>query len=198
MSPVDFGPAPLATNGREDLLRNGGNATYRESVPRYLVGTTQITSSGVGHVTHLPLFEGDLITSLSFGAQTGLTRGSTGGTAHLFAALYDRSSNLISQSTDEGDTSAWATGTTKTFTLSTPYRVTASGIYYAMVVCVAGTGGSPVQPTFRAIAGTGSPIVSGVLSGQPHLGGTSGSSLTTTAPGTISPAAGNIPYCVAS
>lgn len=190
-----YGQSPA--RGWEDVLRNGG-ASYRESFPRWIISGSTLTSSGVGYVASLPLFAGDVVTYLSFASSTGMTKGTTNGTPHLWAALYDTTKTLITQSTDEGDSSSWGSSSGKTFTLNSPYTVPATGLYYAMMCCVAGTGGSPAQVTLRVATGN-TPLPDGVLASQKQLSGTSGSSLTTTAPtGPLTITTGAFVYAVAS
>lgn len=182
-----------------ELLMNGSAPTYRESHPRWAVDSSITTVSGTPIIVALPLYAGDVVTSLTFASGAiALAAGTTPGTPHLWFALYDTSLSLISQSADEGNAAAWATFTAKTKALGAPYTVPVSGVYYAVANVVAGTGGSPAQPTVRGSAGN-SPIPAGVLASQKPLGGTCGSGLGATAaagPLTITSAA--YPYCVAS
>lgn len=191
----------IASSLGRDLVRQmlNGDPTYRESHPRWAVDASITTVSGTPIVVALPLFAGDVVTNLTFasGAQA-LVAGTTPGTPHLWFALYDPDLELISQSVDEGNSSAWATFTAKTKALGSPYTATADGVHYAVANVVAGSGGSPTQPTVRGTVGN-SPIPAGLLASQKQLGGTCGSGVGATAaagPLTISPAA--YPYCVAS
>jgi hypothetical protein len=185
----------------EQFLMNG-ESEYRESFPWWGIEAASLAlSTGVGFVTALPLFAGDVVTDLSFtSGSTALTRGSTNGTAHLWAALYDPTlTTVMSQSTDEGDAAAWASNTVKTFTLGAAQTITTTGVYYTMVMVNAGTGGSPATPTVKGKT-NGGVVLSPGLGTQKARGGTNGSSLAATAPTgplSLGVASGTIPYVVA-
>lgn len=184
----------------EYLLNNSPSGMFRESYSRWLGGSSGTISSGVLNLTAIPLFAGDTVTTLTYSSGgTALTKGSTAGTPHLWAALFDTAYGLITQSTDEGDSASWTGSTAKSFTMGTPYPVTASGIYYAGLCVVAGTGGAPAQPSIRGVSMAGATSV-GLVGGQKNLGGLSTTALTATAPATAATptAPSNIYYVVAT
>ena len=175
----------------EDHLRQGSpvNATFAESIPRYLAGASvAIGATGVVQSTAVPLQIGDLATSITF---------ITGGTAAAtptagFAALYSPAGALLAQTADFGST-ARAANTAFTVALATPQRITASGLYYVAISFTAGT-----VPTLAGLS-----VVNAVVNGAVGLSAavlaqTHGSSVGATAPATIaSPTTvATVPYLV--
>ena len=167
------------------------NATVVESLPRYAVNAdvaaalvTQVMTS-----VAMPFLTGDTITNLTF--LSGATAASV--PTNWWFALYSPSGALLAQTADQL-TAAWAADTAKTLPLQTAQTVTAPGIYWAAIMVKATTVPSLVCCTMGRAA-----VSTGVLSHK-VIAQNSGSSLTTTAPGTIaSPTAqASAPYCVAT
>lgn len=168
---------------------SAGNAFARYNIPRAPldVGDVAIGASGVMLSTPIFLSAGETVTSLTF--RSGATALATG-TNHWFA-LYscDATPALLAQTADQGS-AAWAANTTKTLALSAPQTLTRSGFYWAAVMVAAST-----VPTM-----VGARYMPGLVAGERNLGQTSGSSLTSTAPGTIATptAVQFVPVCVAT
>jgi len=135
---------------------------------------------------------GDLVTYLTF--KSGGTAAGT--PTNWWFALFDTAATpaLIAQSADQ-TTTAWAGDTTKTLALSTPYRVAATGIYYAACMVKATT-----VPTLAGRTLDDATDSAAVLTGQKVLAQSSGSALTTTAPATIASgtALATVPFAMAS
>lgn len=143
---------------------------YRANLPR--VGLDDVAALATGVMTSVPiyLFDGDIITNLTF-----ISAGTAAGTPTAYwAALYSPAGVLLSQSADKTST-AWAADTAVTFALGAVQRITKSGLYYAAINVTATT-----PPTLVGTQGQ-----KAVLTGEVNLAQTSGSALTTTAPGTI-------------
>jgi hypothetical protein len=116
----------------------------------------------------IALPKGLTVTSITW--VSGTTALVTG--THGWSALYDDALGLLRQSTD--DTSvAWAANTVKTFTLSSTFVTTYSGLHYLGLLITAST-----VPTMSG-AGTTTTIISNI---PPIIGGNSTTGLTGTAP----------------
>jgi hypothetical protein len=134
--------------------------------------TTQVMTSVA---VYLEL--GDVVTNLTF--VSGTTAAGT--PTNWWFALYDTATTpaLLRQTADQTST-AWAANTAKTVALSTPWTVTASGIYYASCMVKATTVPTLAGRTLHNAVEAGA-----IVTGQKILAQTSGSSLTTTAPSSI-------------
>jgi hypothetical protein len=182
------------TFSTEWALDGSPTGTFRPNMARRSIGgnlsalTTQVMLS-----TALYLEAGDVVTNLTF-----VSGGTAAGTpTNWWFALYDTSSTpaLLAQTADQTST-AWAANTAMTVALQTVQRITTTGIYYAAVMVKATT-----PPTLAGSGALENAAAAGALvSGQKILAQTSGSSLTTTAPATITSATTvvNIPYVVAN
>lgn len=174
---------------RDFLLAGSPTATLAENFPRDQVSTDLVASlaSGVMTSVAVPLQAGDTVNSLSFlsGATALVTP------TNEWAALYSPAGVLLAQSATV--TTAWAADTYKTFALATPQVIPSTGVYYAAVMVAATT-----VPTLMGKTTGRAPAAGALVAGMVLLAQTSGSALTTTAPGTIaSPTAiATIPYCV--
>ena len=154
-------------------------------------GNLSALSTGVMLSVALPLQKGDYVTNLTFVSATT----AAGTPTNWWFALYSNASTpaLLSQTADQL-TTAWAANTAMTKALATPQAITESGIYYAAVMVTATT-----PPTLLGhsigIAAAGGAILSSKILAQ-----TSGSSLTTTAPATITSATtvANVPLVIAT
>lgn len=168
---------------------NAAGAFRAQNMPRRSAANVASTlTSGTMLATALYLAAGDTVTSLTF---VSGTTGAATPTSWWFA-LYDNSATpaLLAQTADQGS-AAWSTTTAKTLALSAPVTVDTSGVYYAAVMVAAGT-----APTLIGCSGSSA----AVLAGDPILARTQGSSLTGTAPATItgSTTVNTIPLVVAS
>lgn len=133
-----------------------GSTTYRSALRRGSSSENMTLTSGTEQLTAVRLAEGDVVGSLGFIAgTTGWTAG-TGG--HLFFTLRTPSRVLIGTTADS-PTSAWNAGKALVLPLSLApgggargaYTATATGLYYAGCVTVAGTGGT--VPSLSGVAG---------------------------------------------
>lgn len=164
--------------------RRGSNATVLETCDPNVVrdSTVAIGATGVMFNQAIWLPEGAVITSLC-------TR--SGGVAavtptHWWFALYDGQATpaLIGQTADQ-TTTAWAATTTKDLALTGgPFTITAAqaGWGYWSIMMTAATIVQLNGQTNGSSIGT---ILAGLISGMLAESSTSGSALTTTAPGTI-------------
>ena len=179
--------------GESYLLNGSPSGLTRESFDRRLCTsdlsalTTQVMLS-----VAVPLQAGDIVSSITF--KSGATALATG--TNWWFALYSSASTpaLLSQSADQTST-AWAANTAKTLSLATAQTITDPGTYYAAIMVKASTVPSLVGRSL-GLAGASS----GSISTQKTLAQTSGSSLTDTAPATITSgtAVVNFPYVVLS
>jgi hypothetical protein len=148
--------------------------------------TTQVMTSVALH-----LRAGDTVTNLTFCSATTAAATLT----NWWFALYSSASTpaLLRQTADQTST-AWAANTVKTLPLATTYYVPTSGIYYAAVMVKATTVPTLLGASLNANAS------SAIITGQKVLALTSGSSLTDTAPATITSATtvATVPYCAAT
>lgn len=166
-----------ATEDPEWLLRGQPSGTRAQNID-HLECSTDLTAltSGVMSSVALPLGAGEVVTNLTF--KSGATA-ANGPTAWWFA-LYNPSGTLLAQTADQTST-AWAANTVKTLALSSPQVATTAGVYYAAVMMAASTAVPSLIGRTVGIAGAAASIL-----GSKVLSQTSGSSLTTTAPSTIS------------
>lgn len=144
---------------------------HRVNLPRVGLDDVPAATTGVMCSVALYLQDGDTISNLTF-----ISAGTAGATlTNQFAALYSGAGALLAQSADK-TSEAWAADTAKVFALASSVNITKSGIYYAALSIAAST-----VPTL-----VGSVGAKPVLTGEGNLSQTSGSSLTATAPATIS------------
>ena len=175
----------ISQGGYSEYLFNGASATFRSTIPRGLISSQNLTplTSGVMYSVAVALLAGDVVTTIGFrsGSQAAVTP-----TAWWFA-LYDNASTpaLLGQTADQTNT-AWGASHVKELNLSSPVTITQDGVYYLSIMMAAGT---VVNLTGFSMATGG--VSSAVTTGQKTLNQTSGSSLTTTAPATITSASAN-------
>jgi hypothetical protein len=145
--------------------------------------TTQVMLSVL-----VPVQPGELITNISF--VSGATAANT--PTNWWFALYSSAATpaLLAQTADQTST-AWAANTVKTVALATPQRIASAGFVYAAIM-VKATAPPSLQGKALALASG-----AGAILGSSVLAQTSGSALTTTAPGTIaSPTTvATVPFC---
>ncbi len=176
----------------QEFLRNGSpTGTFVENIPRWAITTdTAGPATGVMTSVAMPLQAGDIVTSITF--KSGATAADT--PLNWWFALYSTASTpaLLGQTADQ-TTTAWAANTAKTVALTTPYLVTAAGLFYVSFMMKATATTSLIGRTL-ALAGAST----GSVTGQKLLAQTSGSTLTTTAPATITSATASalVPYAV--
>lgn len=122
-------------------------ATVRENFPRLgsMANLAGHLTSGRLHLYGMWYEAGDVVTSVSFwSGTTALVTGS-----NQWAALFDGSRVKLAVSAD--DTSgAWSASTEKTFTLTAPYTIPTSGVYYHGLCVVAST--MPSMTGFATLA----------------------------------------------
>lgn len=147
-----------------------------------------VLSSGRLQLVAIPLVAGQVVNSLSF-----LSSGTAAGTStHVWFALYSPARALLAVTNDDTAASPWAINTVKTMNLTTPYTVTATGLYYMGVVVVAGT-----VPTLQGMSGTSTATgIAPIITGQSSTGLTDPASAPATAAAIT--AIGGLPYCWAS
>lgn len=98
------------------------------------VSNAAILTTQQPYVTLFYLQAGITVSALTyFSAVTALAAGN-----HQYFALYSTSGTRLAISADDGAT-AWAAQTFKTLSMTTPYQVTTSGLYYAVIMIDAGT-----------------------------------------------------------
>jgi hypothetical protein len=183
-------------------IGDGAPSKVRTSYPRIMgSGAQTAPTSGVLYLTAVPMFAGDVAGGVAMiSASTGLTMG-TNADGHVYFGLYNSTYNLVASSADQGGSFTWAGNSIASVNFSTPYTVTASGMYYVGLLIVLGTGGSPVMVQPRGIAGGvtsfyASSSGSSWPSGMKTIAATSGSNLSSLPAGPLSvnPAA-NIFFC---
>ncbi|MFE3578716.1 hypothetical protein [Streptomyces vinaceus] len=175
---------------------NAGDPTspdtfFRRNLPRIglydSAGDTGQVALATGVMTSVPIHlrAGDVITTVS--VRSGATAAGT--PTNYWVALYDSSATpaLLAQSADQTST-AWAANTTKSLALSAPVTITRSGIYWVGIMVTATT-----PPTLL-----GACAAPAVVTGERNLSQSSGSSLTATAPATITSVTAKsfVPYVV--
>lgn len=176
----------------QELARPASPSTfYRSNLSRHglydSAGDTGQVALATGVMTSVPikLIGGDVITNLTF--RSGATAAGTP-TAWWFALYSTAATPALLLQTADQTTTAWAANTTMTKALSAPYTVPETGIYWAAINVTATT-----PPTLLGTIG-----FAPVVTGERNLSQSSGSGLTTTAPGTIATPAVKqfIPYVV--
>ncbi len=99
---------------------------------------------------------GEVVTAISFLSATTALSGGT----NQWAALFTSARVQLAVSADDTST-AWGASTVKTFTLSAPYTITATGLYYYGLNVTASTVPTLAgQSTLAAVTGV-APILSG-------------------------------------
>lgn len=163
----------------QDAWSGTASPVCRENMDREAVTQNTIVLGATGIMTSygIPLYEGDVITKLAFrsGAQGAVTP------THWWFALYDtQATPALLQQTADQTTTAWAAATVKDVALASPVTIAKTGLYYAAIMMTAGT----LINVVGALMTTAS-LATGIVSGQGAKAQSSGSGLTTTAPGTI-------------
>lgn len=161
---------PNTTIPKESILSIDN--VFAETIPREIcpeVNTT-VAASGTLFMQAVYLKAGQLVSNISIHSATIASATVTGNCV----GLYDIALNLLA--TSANNTTAHATATLRTYLMTTPYTVTADGLYYVGYYCTATT----VATLKGGTAKTG-----GHLAGQsPKLHGISSTGLTTSLPAT--------------
>jgi len=146
---------------------------YRSNLPRWGLTSVAIAATAVMTNAKVYLAAGDVITNIGF--TTGGTAGAT--MTAWWVALYDDSSTpaLLRQSADQTNTAIGA-NTNFTLALASTYTVPRTGTYRAAIMVAAST-----VPTLLGV----SAAKAGLVTGESAVSQSSGSGLTTTAPGTV-------------
>ncbi len=170
-----------AAGGQSSGLAGTTTPLLAETLPLWAAtANTTYLSTGVMSSAAIYLQKGTIVTSLAFMSSTT----AESNPVHAWAALYDTAATpaLIGQSTDDA-AHAWTANTLKKFTLASAYTVTTSGVYYASLMLAA------TVPTIKtSVVHTSTTLVNAAAQFQTGAFDrvvTSGTSLTTTAPGTI-------------
>lgn len=140
-----------------------------ESIPRTIAGVAQAAfTSGTMAMQAIYLRAGTTVTNISyFNTTASATQ------TNRWVALYDSTRNLLGQSATAGATATTANSIV-TQALTTPYKITQSGLYYAGILVAATTMNVAV-----GVTAAGNAAFRGIA---PILTGTSTTALTTTAP----------------
>lgn len=163
-----------------DYLRQGGfqNSTFEESMSRLLAGgNNAIGATGVAHATPVPLQAGEVVNRVTFVTATTAAATPTAGFVALYSA--DAVPALLAQSADFGST-ARAANTAFTVPLASAVTIEEAGLYWVSICFAAGT-----VPTLRGAALGNAALAAALRPGMPVAAQTHGSSLTDTAPETI-------------
>lgn len=149
----------------------GITGTIAETIPRELLVETNTTvgATGVLNMMAIYLYAGQLVSNISISSATT----AAGTPTNYRFGLYSSGLVKLAESANQ-TTSAWAANTVKTLAMTTPYRVSASGLYYIGYYMTATT-----VPTLKGNLGK----TGGQLAGTaPILHGTSSTGLTTALP----------------
>lgn len=170
--------SPSGENPALDRITTTG--VYRTNMPRMqAVSNMSALTTQVALSTAIYLYAGDVITHATF---------LSGGTAanvptNWWFALYDTQATpaLLGQTTDVL-TAAWGANSAATLDF-TPITIATSGVHYATVMVKATT-----PPTLAGVTLENAAAAGSLMSNQKILARTHGSSLTTTAPSTLTSA----------
>lgn len=166
----------------EWLFDGKPTAFQRSNIPRWDANSdTAVLTTAVMSSYAIPVYAGDVITSLTF--LSGATAAGT--PVNWWFALYNDAATpvLLSQSADQTST-AWAADTAMTLALAAPQTNTGDHtVWFASVMVKATT-----PPSLVGVNLGRAGMSTGPKSTQKVLARTSGSALTTTAPATIATA----------
>lgn len=123
-----------------DSLRPTGSIA--ETFPRDATANGSVLVSARLHFVSIHLDAGQVVTNETWHAGTT----AAGTPLNQWACLYSSARAKLAVS-DDATTAAWAADTPKTFTLTTPYTVPTSGLYY-LGLCVVAT----TVPSLRSLA----------------------------------------------
>lgn len=157
----DYLSASLSLAGPHDVPVGAVAQTFSRVLS---FGSSTALTSGTLYLSAIGIPAGKTITSISF--RSGGS-GATSPTNQWFG-LFDSSLNKL-EVTGNDTTTAWASTTTKTLNLASPYVTTYAGLYY-IGICVTSSGG----PTIYKISLT----VASLNDVLPVAGGTSSTGLT--------------------
>lgn len=147
--------ANMLTSSKGIIPTGAFYASFDRTQATSIAATTTLTSQRLKlYATYL--VKGQVVTSISFiSGTTGMTTG-----VNQWFALYDASRNRLALTADDTST-AWAGGTTKTLSLTTPYTITTSGLYYVGIMVNATTPPQLFTITGSSTLNTLPPIVQG-------------------------------------
>lgn len=142
-----------------------------ETFPRKLITETNVSLLSTGRLSleAIAIRRGELLTSISFWSATT----AAGTPTNQIFGLYDNNLNLLI-ATNNDTTTAWASNTRKTLSLTSTFTTTYSGLYYLGIMVTATT-----VPTIK---GYTAPTGGQIRAAAPILGGTSTTGLTTSLP----------------
>lgn len=135
------------------------------NVPYLTCEGVQALTSGTTRFSALPLYAGDIVSELLFAVSVV-----AGTVTTIKAGLYGTSGNRLAVSNNTA-TAFDALGPVASFTMTTPYTVPTTGIYYAAVLSVASVPGTLHCITGQAGKGTGFALC-GTEAGQTDLDAT--------------------------
>jgi hypothetical protein len=168
------------------------SSLYTQNIRRHDVDSAAVVIGATGIMTSvaIPLQAGDVVTNITF--RSGTTAANT--PLNWGFALYSSAATplLLAQTADQA-TAAWAASTTKTLALATPQLITSPGVYYASLWMKA-----TAQITCAGKILAHLDLSTGLLTTEKPLSVSSGSTLTTTAPSSITSTTSliGVPYCV--
>jgi hypothetical protein len=108
---------------------------FAETIPRSnpVQGGQGFATTGLTRLQGIRLREGETVSAITYFTGNVMT-----GATHQWAALCDLAGTVLAISPD-GTNAAWTGSTGKTFTMGTPYEVTADSAFY-LALCLAATG----------------------------------------------------------
>lgn len=149
----------------------GITGTLAETIPREICAEVNTTAPASGTLGMMAIYltAGQLISNITMASATT----AAGTPTNYFFALYDGNRNLLAQSANQ-TTTAWPANTVKTLAMTTPFRVSVSGLYYIGYFMTATT----VATLKGGTARTGGQLANTA----PVIYGTSSTGLTTALP----------------
>ena len=157
-----------------------------ETLPRFFFSSTNSSAltSGTLKLTGIELYAGQTVTSITYASGSTAANGPT----NQFFGLYSSALAKLAESAND-TTTAWGANANKTLAMSTPYTVTASGLFYLAIMVTA----TVAVPTLVCQQGG----LSQPYNVAPIINGNSTTGLTTSIPATaaaLSGAHNTIPY----
>jgi len=162
---ADGSPGSSSDGFRRSSMRPSGS--FVESFPRQLCGgTIEYMAESRLHLFGIPLFAGDVISSISFYSAGEYVTD----LEYTWCGLFDLGLNKLAVS--EEDTSpSWDVHTFRTHNITDPYNVTSDGMYYVSIDVRGATGDSPKPMFVGFYPGFAASAVDPVLSGVHELVG---------------------------
>lgn len=155
---LDVTAISVAGVARQDPVWDKPALFIRSNIDRMSTFTNQASAlvSGRLHMCLVWYAAGDVVTSISWVSST--TAG--GSLTNQWSALFSASRVKLAVSADDTST-AWGSGSGKTFTLTSPYTIPTAGLYYHGLVVVASQVPSLLGVTSSASVTGQAPIMSG-------------------------------------